>query len=405
MVLVEARILMNIRPTLLSLFASAGVAVASVAIAWAQEAGPIGESERARAAKLKLGEELPPPRPEEDQATTALVEGTVGPMKKQAGPTIQRDQHPKHHGCVRATFTVAKGLPEHLRVGVFRQPLTYHAVIRFSNGAAKDDNVPDARGMAIKLLGVEGPSLIEGEADAGTQDFILIDHPVFFAIDPKELVGFTGARRTLAEAKKAGDNAKAGETVKQFPKSFAILQQMGKLGTPSPLEMTYFSETPYRLGEHAVKYVATPDPANKSERPPITKDSPVDALQAAMIAHLTTGRKPATFAFGIQIQTDPVKMPVEDPTVLWDSEPITVATIAISPQEFARENQLKFCEDLSYTPWHTREPHQPLGGINRARKPVYQATSAFRHKENKVDRKEPTLADLDRLFKADAGSK
>jgi hypothetical protein len=320
---------------------------------------------------------------------------------------IPRDQHPHHQGCVRATFTVAEGLPEHLKVGIFSQPRTYHAVVRFSNGSALEDNIPNARGMAIKLLGVEGPSLIEGGAYAGTQDFILINHPVFFAIDPKNLLDFTRRAADFRAAMKANDAAKAKAAMEGFEKQFSIAEAMTKntFGTPSPLEMTFFSETPYRLGEHAVKYVATPGAANKSGLPPITVQSSPNALREAMIAHLTTGRKAATFSFGVHLQTDPVKMPVEDPTVLWDSEPITVATIDIPPQEFAREDQLTFCENLFYTPWHAREAHRPLGGINRARKPVYQSTSVFRHNANGVARKEPTVADLDRLFKADGAAK
>lgn len=255
--------------------------------------------------------------------------------------------------------------------------------------------------MAIKLLGVEGPSLIEGEVDAGTQDFILINHPVFFAIDPRDLVEFTGRSTARAEALKVGDTAKAEAVRKGFERQFSIAEAMRTetFGTPSPLEMTFFSETPYRLGGHAVKYVATPGEANNSGQPRITEQSSPDALREAMIAHLTTGKQAATFSFGVQLQTDPIKMPVEDPTVLWDTEPITVATIVIPPQEFAREDQLRFCENLSYTPWHASEAHRPLGGINRARKPVYQDTSSFRHEANGVERKEPTLDDLDRLFK------
>ena len=75
-------------------------------------------------------------------------------------------------------------------------------------------------------------------------------------------------------------------------------------------------------------------------------------------------------------------MPVEDPTVEWKSEPITVASITVFPQEFTSEARLKFAEDLSNTPWHGIEEHRPIGGINRARRDVYQATSRFRHDAN-----------------------
>ena len=278
---------------------------ATVAIAWCQDAG--NASEPAKTATLALAAELPPPRPEEEKFTQILVQGTVGELMKKKGSPVQRDQHPKHHGCVRATFTIAAGLPESLKVGIFREPRTYDALVRFSNGGAQVDNVPDAHGMAIKLIGVDGPALLEGEADAGTQDFILIDHPVFFAVDPKNLVEFTGARKELAEAKAAGDTGRAGMVFERFKPQFLIFQAMGKLGTPSPLQMTYHSEVPYKLGRHAVKYSAVPGPGNVSGQPILNDKSSDAALREAMVDHLTTQKKPATYTLQVRLQTDPSK--------------------------------------------------------------------------------------------------
>ena len=50
------------------------------------------------------------------------------------------------------------GLPPELRYGVFKTPRTFDALIRFSAGnvEVQEDTVPQAAGMAIKLLGVEG---------------------------------------------------------------------------------------------------------------------------------------------------------------------------------------------------------------------------------------------------------
>src|SRR5262249_39966890 len=95
----------------------------------------------------------------------------------------ERGQHAKTHGFVVAKFTVPEGLPEQLRIGLFREPRTYTAVIRFSNTGAKYDTSPDNHGMSIKVLGVKGEKLLEGEEDAETQDFVMIDHPLFFAPD------------------------------------------------------------------------------------------------------------------------------------------------------------------------------------------------------------------------------
>ena len=104
--------------------------------------------------------------------------------------------------------------------------------------------------------------------------------------------------------------------------------------------------------------------------------------------------KKASFDFLIQFQTDAEKMPIEDPTIEWKSPFHKVATIEIPPQKFDSPQQMVFCENLSYSPWHSLADHQPLGGINRARKQIYAATSQLRHGLNAVPQQEPTEADL-----------
>jgi hypothetical protein len=64
-------------------------------------------------------------------------------------------------------------------------------------------------------------------------------------------------------------------------------------------------------------------------------------------------------------------------------------------RRFARWRQLPFGnsdalgENLSFTPWHALPEHRPLGGINRARKVIYDLISTFRHRENDQPRREP----------------
>ncbi len=41
---------------------------------------------------------------------------------------------------------------------------------------------------------------------------------------------------------------------------------------------------------------------------------------------------------------------------------------------------MAFVENLSWNPWNALPEHRPLGGINRARKLVYDDSSALRHK-------------------------
>ena len=104
-------------------------------------------------------------------------------------------------------------------------------------------------------------------------------------------------------------------------------------------------------------------------------------------------RGPSCFAFMLQARTDPQTMPLEDSTVLWDEKRapfVTVATMTIPQQRFDSSAQQTFCENLSYTPWHSLPADRPLGFVNRIRRVVYTAISTLRHRLNGVQRQEPT---------------
>jgi hypothetical protein len=109
-------------------------------------------------------------------------------------------------------------------------------------------------------------------------------------------------------------------------------------------------------------------------------------LREAMTQHLAS--QEACFDFKIQLQTDAVKMPVEDPTVEWDEQKspyVKVATIKIPPQNFNTEERKRLDEKQSFSPWHTLPEHQPLGGVNRARKRIYGELAKFRNDMNQSD--------------------
>ena len=99
-----------------------------------------------------------------------------------------------------------------------------------------------------------------------------------------------------------------------------------------PLAIRYWSVTPYKLGQSAVKYSAglVDDgggfvAVRRSE----------NMLQEALKKRLD--QRGEVFEFQVQAQSDVASMPVEDPTIEWDesvSPPITVARIRIPKQEF-----------------------------------------------------------------------
>jgi hypothetical protein len=298
-------------------------------------------------------------------------------ISKQLQAPGKRGQHPKSHGTVWTEFTVAPDLPENLRVGVLQQPgKTYPAWIRFSNASQMDDTQPGVHGMAIKLMNVAGEKVLEDEKTANTQDFVLIDHPVFFVRNAKDFADFF---TVLSES---------GSPIKFFtdhPSEAAIAQAMRKQ-IVNPLASKYWSTTPYQFGSTTIKFAVVPTRQIAGEL-----GSTPNYLRSSLVDYLKN--HDATFDFLIQLQTDPEKTPIDDPTVEWreqDTPLQKVATLRIPRQVFDTPEQKAFDEALSFTPWHSLPEHQPLGSINRARKAVYQATSEQRHQEMRVAMEEPT---------------
>jgi hypothetical protein len=328
-----------------------------------------------------LGEESVPPG--EEAGIRRITEISMESVDRTREP-VPRSQHPKHHGCVRAEFVVEPDLPPELRQGVLREPRTYPALIRFSNGKEWDDRKGDIHGMAVKLLGVEGEKVLEDERHATTQDFVMIDHPVFFIRDVADYVPFAEALRRVKQKSVIGTVVFAAQHILGLDYRHRILKEALGKKPDSPLRIQYWGTTPYRLGPAAIKFSARPDLADLPAPP--ASDSP-DGLRLAMAAHLKDHE--ARFDVLVQLQTDPVAMPVEDPTVAWTSPFRKVATLRIPSQTFDAPGQMTCCENLSFTPWHCLPEHRPLGGINRVRRQVYQAASQRRHELNGVERREP----------------
>lgn len=298
---------------------------------------------------------------------------------------MRRDAHPKMHGLVKAEFIVEADLPPELKIGVFKEPKTYQAWIRFSNqdGSINPDKDRDIRGMAIKLMGVPGEKLLDSDKHCQTHDFILISTSRFVTKDVEEF-------DKLIASITGGLWAKIVFFVTHLRVAVNLLRSMLKFA--NPLQIRYFSTTPYLLGESAVKYSTIP---HLTKAYPISENPGDDYLRLAMVKQLQ--EEDAVFDFAVQLQTDAAAMPIEDPGVEW-SESLSpfrkVATIRIFQQEFDTEAQKVFGENLSFTPWRALPEHRPLGGINRARRVVYEAISAFRHDYNKVPRQEPTSWDI-----------
>ncbi|WP_343621590.1 catalase family protein [Acinetobacter proteolyticus] len=332
-----------------------------------------------------LGEKL---QPNESILAEQIAE-QIGQSIRQQYTTghALRDAHPKAHGCVRAEFHVSKSLPSNLAKGVFIPDQSYSAWIRFSNAsgdATQADNKKDARGMAIKILGVTGKKIMENDDQATTQDFIMINHPVFFVNEPQRYLSFIEDVNSKSMLKKL----KIPFTLGFQGTLNAVKASNSKIS--NPIQIRYWSMVPYQLGlgadRQAVKYSARPCNPNSITIPNKPNH---DFLRETLRKNLETSD--ACMEFLIQPRTTN-KMLVEDSMTEWkESEApfFQIATIHIPKQIFDTPEQNKFCENLSFTPWHSLPEHRPLGAINRLRKVIYEKISTIRHEMNDVLKQEP----------------
>ena len=332
----------------------------------------------------------------EKQYTDELVESIkraiAGHFEEGRGPA-RRDAHAFDNGCVHAIFQVDENLREELCQGVFVRGRQYKAWIRFSNGNSEPRPawMFDARGMAIKLTGVPGAKLMDDEKH--TQDFILISHPRFFVDDLKRY------RKVLEWFLRGGwiDQYLVSllqlRWLSEAPKAFlANLNFMY-----NPLYQQYWSMTPYRFGvdaekKFAVKYTAKPRLHNKRNifSRQLARFGWKFSLKEEM--NKTLAGNEVWFDFYIQRYVDESSTPIENSKKLWreaDSKPERVGTIMIPIQDCMSPEQAVFCENLSFSPWHSLPEHRPLGLVNRVRKIAYHEISKLRHKLNDAPRREP----------------
>lgn len=293
--------------------------------------------------------------------------------KSRADGITRRDAHAKHHGCIKGSFEVNADLPDTAKQGIFQPGMKYPVWARLSNSNPRpvSDLIPDARGLALKLMGVEGQKLLSSDSEKSTQDFLLVSNPVFILRDLSEY------------------NALLKNPASFFlthPRAALLTAQTVGKTVSDPLVFRYWSMTSSKLGPRAVKYRAQSCSGQVA-----SKGEGADFLRDAMSLHLS--EREGCFEFAVQFQTDERSMPVEDPSVKWreDGSPfIPIAKVTFPTQTFTSPAQNEFCENLSFTPWHSLTTHRPLGNLNRARKSVYEAVSKARHGDNGTERKEPS---------------
>ena len=326
-------------------------------------------------------------QPDEEAHLDDIITAFTAQMHRLWKPGyFERGGNTKTHGLVRAEFTVRDDVPEHMRRGIFAEPRTYRAWVRYAGPGpyiTRDIDDVGFMSMSIKLMGVPGPKLLEDEKL--TQDLLAVSPPTFVTPD-------TRANAQLQHW--SYKNAQIFYFV-NFRESHildSIMQLLWTKTQTSPLEDRYFSCVPYLLGEgQAMQYSFKPRSKRRTRVPRLPFRPPDNYLREAMVK--TLSEEDVEFDILLQVQTDPFLMPIENNAVLWPtklSPRVPAAVLRIPKQTFDSPEQLDFARVLSFNPWHCIPEHRPLGNQSRARKRMYSELSRLRRQMNGVEHYEPT---------------
>ena len=356
---------------------------------------------------------------EEAKRIENIIRLTLEQLKKRypGERPILRGVHPKDHGCVMAKFRVLDSLPKELRIGVFATPgQEYQAWIRFSNAAVSvgpdspaqsGGPIHGSRGMAVKILGVSGAALMPTMGPL-TQDFLMVNHPVFAFANVEDYEALSQilvtdndnpARFFADRIHKKPDNTPdlTDPVTQRALRTLGIVKRIQSLSLSaqppayqapptSPVDNQYFSAAPFLFGDDWVmKFSAKP--VSPIAGGAVNLGEP-NYLRAALHERLTAhGAQDVVFEFQVQVRkasdfVGKIDAEIEDACFQWEETQhpfVAIAMITIPPQDFETAERCAICENLIFTPWHGIAEHRPIGGINRLRRAVYEASAGFRH--------------------------
>ena len=356
----------------------------------------------APASPVRYAAAVETPAADEAQTIQALLDTLrkIGETTYRDGHHGLRSVHAKSHGLLTGKLHVLDGLPPALAQGLFAQPGSYPVVLRFSTvpGDLLDDKISTPRGLALKVLGVPG-ARTEGSEDAATQDFVMVNGPVFGAPDAKhflKMLKLLAATTDRVEPLKQVVSAVARgseKIIEAFGGKSGTLIALGGHPQTNVLGESYFSQAALRHGDYLAKLSLVPV---SPELQALTgaavdlHDRP-DGLREAVIAHFA--QYGGEWELRAQLCTDLTSMPVEDASVEWpqaQSPYVSVARIRVPAQlAWSAQRSLAIDDGMAFNPWHALAAHRPLGSIMRARRVAYAAMAKLRAQQNQQPISEP----------------
>jgi catalase len=345
-------------------------------------------------------------RPDEEQVfddVAATMRGISAVFNDRAR-NAYRSVHAKSHGLLKGMLQVYPDLPLPYAQGLFRNPADYGVIMRFSTnpGDILADSISTPRGLAVKVIGIEGVEMGPEHAGYATQDFVLVNGSVFGVPDS---AGFLKQLQLLAKHARDSQSLKqlvssaaktAESAVEVFGGESALLKQFGHPET-NLLGDSYYSQVPLRYGAHIAKISVQPLSENLKELTgqDLEIGDNYSALRDTVVRFCK--EQGAEWEIRVQLCTNLANMPVEDASVEWpqkESPYFPVARIVIPAQDaYSPARRVVFDELLSFNPWHAMADHQPLGNVMRARRKAYAESSRYRHAMNGRQILEPAALD------------
>jgi hypothetical protein len=278
------------------------------------------------------------------------------------GRALHRKQLTAAHGRLE----VLGNLPVFAAQGLFAAPKTYDVWVRLSNGGMDrtSDAVPDIRGFALRVFGVQGDSAL-GNGPTASQDFTLINQEQFAFPKSAEFVDFVIAA--------SGGN---GALLKFLMKRYGLiggparlLRLLKSVGRPFGGFATesLFSAVPMACGPYAARVRLVPAKSNGAANPDAKKDWGAD---------VSARLKTQDLQWDLQLQpfVGEETTPIEDASVNWPTPYTTVARLTLPRQDTASAEGKALLEKVEASvidPWQALAAHRPLGDVQRARKVVY----------------------------------
>jgi hypothetical protein len=268
-------------------------------------------------------------------------------------------------------------------------------------GDILDDSVSTPRGLAIKVIGVDGPH-VSASKEAATQDFVLVNSKQFNA--PNGKVFLANLKMLAATTDKAEGLKKVVSAAMRGVESViegaggqsALVTALGGQLETHPLGDSYFSQLPIRYGDYIAKLEVSPasDELRALVKQRLDVNGKPDGIREAMIDFFR--RNGGEWDVRVQLCTNLTDMPVENAAAHWDEREspfVPVARLLVEPQEAWSEARSTEVDDgMGFSPWHALAAHRPLGSVMRLRRLAYEEAQSFRSEHNTCPIHEPQAA-------------